>query len=196
MSAGNLFRGTLHLRSVRTGLLVEGGLLLLALALGVLTGYSPLLLWNPTAVSLLMGVAATIPMVLALGVMAALPFGPIRQLFEVMRGFYRDFFAGSSIMDLILISVAAGIGEEFLFRGFLQQALGDLFGPESGLLLASIAFGLAHSVTLTYALLATLFGCFLGWLMQYTDDLVAPIVTHALFDCVALLYLRFRAVPA
>ena len=59
---------------------VEGGLVLLALFLGWLLQRSPLvtLVWEGHAV--LLGVAATVPMLAAFVVMVRWPIGPLRQL--------------------------------------------------------------------------------------------------------------------
>jgi membrane protease YdiL (CAAX protease family) len=105
-------------------------------------------------------------------------------------------FADLSMMQLALISLLAGFGEELLFRGVLQSALGDRIGPPwgiwMGLLVASVIFGMCHWLTSTYALLATLIGIYLGALLLLTGNLIAPIVTHALYDFVALVYMVRR----
>jgi membrane protease YdiL (CAAX protease family) len=88
-----------------------------------------------------------------------------------------------------LISLAAGVGEELLFRGLLQAAIADWLHPWAGLGIASLVFGLAHSITRTYAVLATLLGAYLGGLWLACDNLLAPMITHALYDFLALLYL-------
>ena len=41
-------------------------------------------------------------------------------------------------------AVTAGFGEELIYRRFLQSRLEALFGPWTGLLLASLLFGLMH----------------------------------------------------
>jgi membrane protease YdiL (CAAX protease family) len=67
------------------------------------------------------------------------------------------------------------------------------------LVLTSVAFGLAHFLTLSYALLAALAGLYLGALYWAGGNLVIPIVAHALYDLVALLQLarmyRARRIP-
>jgi membrane protease YdiL (CAAX protease family) len=68
--------------------------------------------------------------------------------------------------------------------------------PEGGaVLVASAAFGLAHFLTATYAALAAVAGLYLGTLFLLQGNLVVPIVAHALYDFVALLYLvrRYRS---
>lgn len=97
------------------------------------------------------------------------------------------------IVQLAVIAAMAGLGEEMIFRGVVQAALanwlGDGAGPWIALLAAAVLFGLLHTVTPTYALLAGLIGLYLGWLWMVTDNLLVPVVVHGLDDFVALVYL-------
>ena len=86
----------------------------------------------------------------------------------------------------ILLSAAAGIGEEVLFRGTLQT----LFGITWGLWVTSVIFGLVHAVTPAYFAMATVMGLYLGWVHIASDNLLAPILVHWLYDAVALYLLR------
>src|SRR5207302_1463392 len=116
---------------------------------------------------------------------------PIKQFVdEVVKPLFRK----CTLFDLALIALLAGAGEELLFRGTLQPLfvgwLGDLW---AGLILASILFGLAHLITPTYAVLASLVGLYLGWFAHQFDNLVEVILAHALYDFVGLVYLvRFE----
>jgi len=65
-----------------------------------------------------------------------------------------------------------------------------------GWILASVLFGVVHSITPTYAVVAALVGAYLGWLWLWRDNLLAPIVTHAVYDFVALAYLTRRRAAA
>ena len=60
---------------------------------------------------------------------------------------------------------------------------------------ASLIFGLLHAVSLPYMVWATLMGAYLGWLLQFTQNLWVPIMTHTLIDLVGLWYIRLVAVP-
>ena len=95
---------------------------------------------------------------------------------------------------MALVSSIAGFGEELLFRGVLQPLASSWFGVPIGFVLASVVFGLLHSVTPTYAVLATLVGAYFGWLFLATNNLLCPILTHSVYDFVALVYLT-RALP-
>jgi membrane protease YdiL (CAAX protease family) len=84
-----------------------------------------------------------------------------------------------------VIGVAAGLGEELLFRGVLQ--------PLFGWVAASLAFGLAHSGSrdmLPFAAWASIMGAALGGLAMATGGLTAPVVAHGLYDVLALAYIR------
>ena len=89
----------------------------------------------------------------------------------------------------LALGIAAGLGEEMLFRGVLQDQLGIRMGNNIFAVgISSIIFGLLHAVTPLYALLAGLASIFFGWIYIVTGNLAVPIVTHAFYDWVALLY--------
>jgi hypothetical protein len=46
-----------------------------------------------------------------------------------------------------------------------------------------------HAVTVTYAVLATAVGAYLGWLALTTGNLLVPMIAHGLYDFVASVYL-------
>ena len=56
-----------------------------------------------------------------------------------------------------------------------------------GLLISSLLFGLAHAITRTYVILAGLAGVFFGLQWHYTGNLLAPIISHAVYDYLAFL---------
>ncbi|MCG8584479.1 MAG: CPBP family intramembrane metalloprotease, partial [Pirellulales bacterium] len=88
-----------------------------------------------------------------------------------------------------VISVLAGLGEELLFRALLQSALIDWLGVWPGILVAGLLFGLAHPLSRTYIVVAAAIGIYLGWLFAATSNLLVPIIAHALYDFIALVYL-------
>jgi membrane protease YdiL (CAAX protease family) len=60
------------------------------------------------------------------------------------------------------------VGEEAMFRGFLNSEFSDRFGNVEGLLMSSAIFGLAHTGQgqTANALQAGLAGLYLGWVHQ------------------------------
>ena len=110
-----------------------------------------------------------------------------------MESSLRPLFGNWSIVQLAIISLCAGISEEAFFRGAIQGSLADRFGLVMALVLASMAFGAAHLITWTYAIIAAFIGAYLGLLWIWTGNLLTPMITHAAYDFVALVYfLRVR----
>jgi membrane protease YdiL (CAAX protease family) len=172
---------------------VEGGLLALAYGIGALIDVDPFGALEAEAWSAgALGTLATLPMLLGFWLSMRSAWSPLRRIRELLEQSFMPLLARCGALDLLLISVLAGVGEEALFRGVAQVALGGWLGEHAGLLLASLLFGLAHAVTPAYVVIATLMGLYLGWLMQYSGGMIAPVVTHALYDFVALAYLSAR----
>lgn len=115
--------------------------------------------------------------------------GPLGNLNEVVDRLLVPLFERCSLLELGAISLLAGVGEEMLFRGVAQPAMIGWWGTWAGVLVASLAFGVVHAVTVTYALLATLVGVYFGLMAIVTGNLLTPMITHALYDWIALIYL-------
>jgi membrane protease YdiL (CAAX protease family) len=167
----------------------EGSLALVALVAGWLTGYDPAasLKWNWHAVG--WGVVATAPPLAAMLWCTNSPLSACRSLTGLVQRTLLPYFERCTLLDLAVISLAAGIGEELLFRGLLQTVFDGWFGAWGALVAASIVFGLAHFITPTYALFAIGMGAWLGGVWLWSGNLLAPLVTHALYDCLTLVYL-------
>ncbi len=114
---------------------------------------------------------------------------PLVRIKQLSEEFIREWFASCSVLQLGLISLLAGIGEEMLFRGVIQDTLSAWINPLAGIVLASLLFGLMHPITPFYVVLAALMGAFLGWIFIVTDNLLPAIITHGLYDFLALTYL-------
>ena len=173
-----------------TGFLCELGLVLVAAALGFF------FLGNPfpfrldlDAKGLLVGLLATVPTVILAFVFTsklATRIGFLRKMEDKLKIYLGSGIRLMTTQELILLSAAAGIGEEVLFRGTLQT----LFGITWGLWVTSVIFGLVHAVTPAYFAMATVMGLYLGWVHIASDNLLAPILVHWLYDAVALYLLR------
>jgi membrane protease YdiL (CAAX protease family) len=146
----------------------------------------------------LVGTAGAVPLIVALVLITRYSFGPFSDLEQVVRQMIMPLFRSCTLLELLLVSALAGLGEELLFRGVAQAALERASGsPWLAVVLAGALFGLAHPITPTYAVLAGLIGIYLGWLFLASGNLLVPIVTHAAYDFVALVYLlRGAQVPA
>lgn len=89
---------------------------------------------------------------------------------------------GLTYRDAAVIAVAAGIGEEFLFRGALQASL--------GLAASSLLFGACHwdrdPRLRAHPSISALVGAGLGLLYQSAGTILAPIAAHVVYDLLAL----------
>jgi membrane protease YdiL (CAAX protease family) len=121
--------------------------------------------------------------------LSAVRWEPIARIRHEIDGTIVPLFERASVLHIALLSAVAGIGEEALFRGVIQGAVAARSYAVAGLVVASVLFGLAHLVTRTYAVLAGLIGAYLGMLLLVFDNLLVPIVVHAVYDFVALWYL-------
>jgi membrane protease YdiL (CAAX protease family) len=176
-----------------SALAVELGLLVLALLVGCFLEPSPIEQIHASAVDLLYGLLACLPLLAGLLAITHVSWGPLARLDAFVRRHVVPLFAECRIWQIGLIALLAGIGEEALFRGVLQAGIGKYFGsPAWALAIASVLFGLAHLITPTYAVLAGLIGAYLGWLLLATENLLTPMVAHAVYDFAAILYLLRR----
>lgn len=98
----------------------------------------------------------------------------------------RPLFQDMSVLQIILLAIAAGISEEILFRGFLQQWFTAFMSIQNAIFIAAIIFGLLHFMTLSYFLLATLLGGALGITYYLTGSLLLIITWHAFYDILAI----------
>ena len=181
-----------------TAAFFEGSLAIIAIALGWAFGVMPTetLSWSLPAIG--WGLAATVPLLVMLGICVYLPWRPLDDLTRTVEEIIDPMLRDCRLIDLAAISLLAGLGEEMLFRGFLQPLIAGWIGEPAGiwigLAVASVIFGMLHAVTKTYAVLACLIGAYLGWLWLATGNLLAPIITHAVYDFLALVYfLRIRS---
>jgi len=77
--------------------------------------------------------------------------------------------------------VLAPVAEEFIFRGMLYPFVKQLGSPRSAFFGTSAVFALIHLDVDTLVPLFVL-ALALTWLYEKTDNLLAPIVAHALFN--------------
>jgi hypothetical protein len=172
---------------------MEGGLGVLAIAVGWLLGVNPLELVSGDWLALAWGSLAALPMLGALALTDRLPFWPFSDVADVVDRLIRPLFSKSSIAEMAVISALAGIGEELMFRGLLQEGLARWIGGSMGVWIAlgvaSTLFGLLHPMNSAYVLLAAVIGLLLGGLWIATGNLLVPIVAHAVYDFLGLLWL-------
>ena len=172
----------------------EGSLALVAVGLAWLLGIgSPLDTFRFDGRQAALGLAATAPPLLLFWACMRCPWRPLRKIAQILDELIVPLFRECRVEQLAIVALLAGLGEETLFRGVVQHGLAQAIGPGRGtgiaLLAAAGLFGLMHSITPTYVVLAALVGLYLGWLWLATGNLLVPITAHAAYDFFALLYL-------
>lgn len=99
----------------------------------------------------------------------------------------------SKILYYIFI---VGLGEELLFRGYLQSAFNRYFGKSFnignvkfgwGLILAAVLFGMMHALvtvppTWPWALFTFILGLTLGFIREKDGSILAAVLLHAMLD--------------
>ena len=188
------------------GILLESGLVILALALaafGIYDHQQQLTDWSVhfRVMPVVTGIICTLPLLVALVAMDHFSFGFAKEISGICDRLLVPLFQKMPIWKMLVISLAAGFGEELLFRWCLQGGLREWLGPsQSSLIIALIAgsvlFGVCHWINMTYAIVATLIGIYLGAIMELTDTVFSSMITHALYDFLALVYLVYIRKPS
>ena len=143
-------------------LLVEGGVFIVALVLARIWSIPLFPLSEHILRDILIGTAAAvIPFALFCFSLSerAKTIPIINSVRKTITVDIRTLFASSTVVDIFLISLLAGLAQEMLFRGVIQA--------KCGIIAASILFGLLHSVTPAYIFLATLIGLYIGLLYNW-----------------------------
>ena len=144
-----------------------------------------------------LALAATLPLVACVFWSMRTELAFFARLRKLFRETLVPLFASCSLLELLLISIMAGIGEEVFFRAFLQGSLGRVVNPWIALALVSALFGVVHAVSRGYAIVAGLLGFYLGTLLLLTGNLFVVVAVHALFDFFAILLIsRMTLSPA
>jgi membrane protease YdiL (CAAX protease family) len=168
----------------------EAGLAPLSLLLGWLLGHPPLDPFVWSAEGGFWGIVATIPLVLMFLAILRWPVGPLARIKRFCDLEVVPLLRDSTWSELALISVSAGVGEEMLFRGVVQDSLSSWLGVPLGLSLASLLFGVLHPISLPYMVIASILGLYLGTVWWMVDrNLLTVMITHGLYDFAALAYL-------
>lgn len=150
----------------------------------------------------------------ALGVIAALPLLGLNHILWVWSlGHPRSVFARFSsevILPLcarispalaILIAILSGFAEELLFRGALNQVLEQAGGALFAAAVSSALFSYVHFIGNLKRFggmlpLYTVVGLYLWVVVEVTGSLVAAMITHGLYNFLAIVTIRAKAARA
>jgi membrane protease YdiL (CAAX protease family) len=93
---------------------------------------------------------------------------------------------GQFLVNLTVIAVAAGICEEFLFRGAILNIFMRKFrNPHTAIWTVAVIFSVIHFQFYGFVP-RVLLGAFLGYLLYWTKSIWAPVFAHFLYNAVAV----------
>lgn len=166
----------------------ESSLLLVAWVLGWFLGV-PLFdiqRWNWKGLAI--GLTSTLPLISMFFWLLQSKWEPCQNIRRIMDAVIRPMFQGFSILQLLILSLVAGISEEILFRGVIQGGTQISMGTPAAILLSAVLFGACHALTPFYFVLATFMGVYMSVVWLATGQLLAPIITHAVYDFLVLVW--------
>lgn len=120
-------------------------------------------------------------------------FSWIQETTDIAEKHLSILLRGCNVWHLIALSLAAGVGEELLFRGWLQgtlvRELGGFGTPgiAFAILLSSIMFGIVHPLSQGYVAVATLLGIILGVTAYWSENLFMAIIAHTVYDTILMI---------
>lgn len=132
------------------------------------------------------GLIATAPLIALLFWFMRTKHGPLASFRESQIEFLANIGFRFTPLRIAIMAAGAGVSEELLFRGVLQIWSDRYLPLWLAIALTNLLFGALHARTALYAVIAGLVGVYLGCIFAYTDNLIAPVITHALYDAVAL----------
>ena len=132
----------------------------------------------------------TVPMFVLLYLERGSRFFWLRELWELSGEVLGPVVTRVTFAELVVVSLFAGIGEELLFRGFLQSWLGT-YELLVALVVPNLLFGLLHWISRGYAVCTFCIGLYFSCLLHFADsvNLATLMIAHSLYDLVALMCL-------
>ena len=96
------------------------------------------------------------------------------------------------LINLVVVAVFAGVGEELLFRGVLQRLLIKIFkSPMAGIIVVAFVFSAIHFQFFGF-LPRFVLGVVLGLIYWYSGSLWPAIIAHFVYDAVAVIAVHFN----
>jgi membrane protease YdiL (CAAX protease family) len=97
---------------------------------------------------------------------------------------------GAATPFKLAVMIAVIVGEEIVWRGLVQSALGQRFGVRAAVVLAGLAYAVGHAPVGSPLLVLVALCCGLYWgaLRAITKSLVPSLVSHILWDLTVLVW--------
>jgi uncharacterized protein len=183
--------------------LIIGELLLLLIPLGFLilkhVDVKNYVGFNPKPKYILLGIGFSIILlflnVISVAILTAI-FGASQTIEEVNNLYINLIQSPEGLIALAIGFSLAGICEEFLFRGFLQNALSRRFSFIPAVIVSSVTFGFFHfDPQLVYIIGAIIGGLLLGYIYNRWHSLIVSMTAHATMDLIVLIILLLSLKP-
>jgi len=117
----------------------------------------------------------------SLGILAAVQLARVLPADSSVAALYENLTLGWAIPFVLFISLAPGLMEELLFRGYLQTRLLERWKPGFAIVVSSSLFALFH-ITPHGIALAFIAGLFLGVLAWRTGSIWPGVLCHAFIN--------------
>ena len=107
---------------------------------------------------------------------------------ELTRLFLQMNSLGDLAFNLLVIAIVPAIGEELLFRGYLQQTFTKWLGkPHLAIIITAILFSAIHMQFQGFLPRFSL-GIVLGYLLYWSGSLWLPIIAHLFNNAIAVIF--------
>ena len=103
---------------------------------------------------------------------------------------------GILLFNIVVIAILTGVGEEFVFRGVLQNLCGRILkNPHCIIWIVAIIFSFMHFQFYGF-IPRVLLGAYMGYLLYYTKNMWMPVLAHFANNCFSVIaYYIFQDFP-
>jgi len=140
--------------------------------------------WSWAAVG--WGCLGAVPPLVIILLIDRYPIGPFKHVADISDRFLRPLLRPCRWPDYFLLATLAGFCEELFFRGWMQPCLAQWLPLWAGVLLSGFVFALCHLITPAYFIIAWIISLYLAALLIWTDNLLVPMLTHGVYDLIAI----------
>jgi membrane protease YdiL (CAAX protease family) len=115
----------------------------------------------------------------------------VSQAVEESNSMLTNLSGSTPGLIFVIISLPlAGVCEEFMFRGFLQNTINRRYGFIPAVIVSSIAWGLFHfDPQLVYTLSIIIAGLVLGYIYHRSNSYVVSAIAHSTLNLIVLAFL-------
>jgi hypothetical protein len=136
------------------------------------------------------GLGAVAPLVVLLWLFSRTKIPALARFRQSQIKFYAEVGFEFTRRRIFAMAAVAGVAEELMFRGLLQSWMAGFTPLIVAIIAPNIIFGLLHMRTLLFGLIAGCVGVYFGALYALSDNMLVPIITHGVYDLIALEYTR------